>query len=302
MATPSPRERLRARINTAITPWRDSSAKPFDATKLVIMALVLSDKALTQRDVWLWINTTFSYYRTYAHHKPSKRVRKLRRELPGVYRNYELPFSTINSGIPDDGQERVDVRHTIAPWIAESLLGFSDDSAVADKTTFPFFTLPRELRDVIYTMVFQYPRSGLYIEKLELPRGPEVLSRDLDHAEPYLLKLHRLQRHREKESLYTRDISSILAPLLISRQFYVEAMPVFFNVNKFCFEAQNHMSERMMSLPERCRKHIRSVAFEYNAPSRHAPDDTPLFSTLTQLQDLRSLELWAQHYSWRTKD
>ncbi|KAK3633654.1 hypothetical protein LTR56_015720 [Elasticomyces elasticus] len=303
MATPSPRESVRARINAAVAPCRNSSAKPFNATKLVIMALVLSNKGLTQKEVWLWINTTFTYYRTDVSHKESKRVRKLRRELPDVYRNYELPFSTTNAKIRDGGLERVDVRYTIAPWAAECFLQLPDDSA-SNTTTFPFFTLPRELRDVIYTIVFQYPRSGLYIEKLELPRGPEVLSRDLDHTEPYVCELHRLHRHREKEPLYTRHISSMLSPLLISRQFYIEAMPVFFDVNRFCFETLRHMSERVMSLPERCRRHIRSVAFECESHSLGGRDldDTPYFRALAQLPNLRSLGLWLGDFYWCVDD
>ncbi|KAK5697200.1 hypothetical protein LTR97_007335 [Elasticomyces elasticus] len=290
MATPSPRESVRARINAAVAPCRNSSAKPFDATKLVIMALVLSNKGLTQKEVWLWINITFTYYRTDVCHKESKRVRNCA----------ESSRITTNARIRDGGLERVDVRYTIAHWLAESLLDLPDDSAVADKTTFPFFALPRELRDVIYTMVFQYPRSGLYIEKLELPRGPEVLSRDLDHTEPYVCELHRLHRHREKEPLYTRHISSMLSPLLVSRQFYIEAMPVFFDVNRFCFETLRHMSERVMSLPERCRRHIRSVAFECESHSLGGRDldDTPYFRALAQLPNLRSLGLWLGDFYW----
>ncbi|KAK5746426.1 hypothetical protein LTR17_000806 [Elasticomyces elasticus] len=230
MATPSPGERVRARIHAAIAPSRNSSAKPFNATKLVIMALVLSNKGLTQNEVWLWINTTFSYYRTDACNKESKRVRKLRRKLPDVYRNYKLPFGTTEAKVRDGDLERVDVRYTIAPWMAECFLKLPDDSA-SDTTTFPFFTLPRELRDVIYTLVFQYPRSGLYIETGDLYRGPKVLSRDLDRNAPYEPWLYRYRE--KKERLYAQHFSSMLSPLLISRQFYVEAMPVFFNVNKF---------------------------------------------------------------------
>ncbi|KAK4905577.1 hypothetical protein LTR49_025146 [Elasticomyces elasticus] len=55
---------LRARINAAIDPWRvgsDEEEPPFDATKLVIMALLMSDKPLTRRQVWTWVIASFFY-------------------------------------------------------------------------------------------------------------------------------------------------------------------------------------------------------------------------------------------------
>ncbi|KAK4951553.1 hypothetical protein LTR10_010529 [Elasticomyces elasticus] len=279
MTTPDPvadaRESLRARINTAIAPWRTSSEQPpFNTKKLVIMALILSDIALTQKEVWLWMMANFSYYQNIAadalwncnNSETQEEAKDLREELGAVYSLYEIPFIITNAAAADRG----DVRYTITPLMGEALLHLPGEKLV-DNSIFPFFELPAELRDVIYTMVFQYPRSGIGLHW----QGPYVLTRDLDDHSTF-----DHMRAAVGRTLPIKKMCDILSPLLISRQFYNEAMPILFDINTFQFESQAHLSRR---------KHVRSVGFKWAHKGFIYECN---LEALTHLPNLKRLALW----------
>ncbi|KAK5711752.1 hypothetical protein LTR15_012347 [Elasticomyces elasticus] len=275
MATPSPRERVRARINTAIAPWQTSTEQPpFATTKLIIMALILSDQPLTQKEVWLWMMGHFSYYHNAAadalwncgDYETQEKTRDLREELGAVYSLYEVPFVITNAGADTRG----DVCYTITPLMGEAFLDLPDIDAASDESTFPFFELPAELRDTIYTMVFQYPGSGI---GLGWRRDPYVLARDLDDRSPF---------------------DHMRAPPIFN-----EAMPIFFDINTFHFDCQASMSRRMKALSISRRKHMRSVGFRYQS---NGEGDGHNFEALALLPKLKRLTLFFDEWAYRGWD
>ncbi|KAK4905578.1 hypothetical protein LTR49_025147 [Elasticomyces elasticus] len=128
-------------------------------------------------------------------------------------------------------------------------------------THFPFFELPRELRDRIYQMVFQFPRSGLFFSSLAIKKLI-VRSCDLEDDSSFD---HVIQDHESRSHIpETSTVPDILSPLLANRQFYREAMPLFYSLNSFDFGCQRTMSTVIARLLRAFREHVRSVGVRYD--------------------------------------
>ncbi|KAK5702153.1 hypothetical protein LTR17_022580 [Elasticomyces elasticus] len=322
MTTPDPRESIRTRITAAIEPWiKAKEEPPFSCTQLVVMALVMSDTPLTRREVWSWIVETFAYYREIAaealwnctseepyaefnsiisrlagrepEKAPCRRApaaAALRQMLDEVYQHYELPLLITTV----EGATKSDVQYTISPLMGERWLDLPVNSTVeADNKVFRFFELPAELREVIYKMAFQYPISGLRVPGINY--APEVLSRDLDDTKDW----SAMPEYTLRETLPTQPISKILSPLLVSRQFYNETMPVFFNINTFFYPSQDGMNYGIIKMPTEYRKHLRSISFEIGSLAASVEGCDLAFVALKLLPNLRVLEVYINRRDWR---
>ncbi|KAK5746424.1 hypothetical protein LTR17_000804 [Elasticomyces elasticus] len=293
MARQDPRQSARARIALAINPWRDNNKKPpFKGVQLVAMALLMSDKALTPKKICSWVLSTFSYYRSLAMdafwaltndgtgNVPA--AQSMRNALDWALAKYELPItsSRLGRGASDDDN----IAYTITPLMAEPWLELPGGPSV-DETIFPFFKLPAQLRNTIYTMVFRFPRSGLHVQNSNC--RITVMSRDLDDAVSSISWMHQAGKGLEANS-----VSEILSPLLVCRQFYEEAMPVFFGINTFIFMRQDKMSHLIANMPASHRKHIKSIGFEYEWKSPEHPGERQRFEALLDLPNLRNITLW----------
>ena len=144
-----------------------------------------------------------------------------------------------------------------------------------DKTTFPFFELPAELRNCIYEYLFQYPRSGVRIGGSTLDsRRLTVLSRssgdrferndwkhsqyDAGHTTWLLSKSMTVLR-----LLRTKIIAEILSPLLVNSQFFRKAVPIFYEVNQFHFKRADEVESALRSLALHRRRHFAHISFEH---------------------------------------
>lgn len=128
------------------------------------------------------------------------------------------------------------------------------------RKSFPFFKLPSELRNDIYTLVFQYPRSSLLLRPGRF--SASVASRCLNEGP--VTNAPNYPRVPRGRDLLTKDIHHILAPLLASKQFHDEAMPLFYSINHFVFQTHQKMSTSLSGMAPRCRKHLRIVTFRYD--------------------------------------
>ncbi|KAK5697203.1 hypothetical protein LTR97_007338 [Elasticomyces elasticus] len=164
-----------------------------------------------------------------------------------------------------------------------------------DMKHFPFFELPRELRDKIYQIVFQFPRSGLFFSS-PVTKKPIVRSRDLEDDSSFedIIQDHETRSH----ILETSAVSDILSPLLVNRQFYREAMPLFYSLNSFNFGCQRTMSTVIARLPRASRKHFRSVGVRYDPRTTYTTNvtrgvkyDEVWFRSLEQLLGVKKLEM-----------
>ena len=96
---------------------------------------------------------------------------------------------------------------------------------------------------------------------------------------------------------FTRNLPQILAPLLVSLQFYNEAISVFYNINHFHRLHLSHPERFLLSIPEERRKHIRHISVEYRMTS-----DTkyarPAFELLASVTRLRKFDIRIDEQIW----
>ncbi|KAK5711748.1 hypothetical protein LTR15_012343 [Elasticomyces elasticus] len=257
-----PRLSVRERIDVAILPWsRNEEEPPFCATDLIVMALLSRGCTLNRKDICKWMVENFGYYRKLAaeafwgYNRATGKlldVHEVHHKLDKAFRQYDLPVHVMNP----EGEE-VEVKYR-AHAAAGSMLSLPKDTT-ADEPAFPFFRLPAELRNTIYELVFQYPRSGLYLAS-SCTTQPRTLSRDLDNVGEFPPPASN--KNPWKDLYLAKPVHVILEPLLTSRQFYNEAMPVFFQINTLYFPDYYTMSATLREISVAQKEHIRSVSFK----------------------------------------
>jgi hypothetical protein len=175
------------------------------------------------------------------------------------------------------------------------------------KGTFPFQSLPAEIRDYMFELSFNYPNPGiiLTIEGNETKTRIRVLLFTRDGDAP--LAGWMWSDHEASELIQMPTFHTVFAPLLVSRQFYNEAMPMFFKCNKFFFKNVNDLKDTLAITPPRRREHFTNIAVNYRptdyvsvSPWRNHTSSTPsaAFSDLAGLPHLTSLDIQIHEGSW----
>jgi hypothetical protein len=127
-----------------------------------------------------------------------------------------------------------------------------------EKRRMDFFELPPELRNRIYQMVFRYPPSGF------AGRTRNGTFKCVSRSPVDSFHFSRVGRHNVSQPvLETLPLRDILGPLLVSRQFYQEAMPFFYNIHHFHWNDLATMKFSLGRLAPSRRKHIGSVSATY---------------------------------------
>jgi hypothetical protein len=171
-----------------------------------------------------------------------------------------------------------------------------------------FWSLPIELRVRIYEFVFQYPASGLRYDS-----HPYFVPGDVgklftvtgDLKSPPNFDDWESSFKGSTASLVTDRVSSILAPFLVNKQFYQEAIPVLYNINTSFFEDPWYVSEFLQAMPAKHLQHVRTVGLDsgYSDESFRTGEEHILDTVEMQNErklNLRNLmvrlpeELWAQ--------
>ncbi|KAK3653180.1 hypothetical protein LTR56_004716 [Elasticomyces elasticus] len=300
MSEDSPQLSVRERIDIATLPWsKIEEEPPFCATDLILMAL-LSEGCLTRKEICKWMVDNLGYYRKLAaeafwgYNRAAGKlpaVHEVHLKLDKAFRQYDLPVHVVeNMDVGCEGGV-VELRYK-AHAGAESMLSLP---AQMNGPAFPFFRLPAELRNTIYELVFQYPRSGLYFAST-CTTQPRTLSRDLDNdgefGEP-----PQSNRKPRKELFLAKPVHEILEPLLTSKQFYKEAMPVFFQINTFYFPDYLIMAGTFQAMAPAHLEHIKSVNFTLPMAT-NTPSIAQDLVVLTRLPGLRKLCVRFDEVKW----
>ncbi|KAK4549699.1 hypothetical protein LTR36_005000 [Oleoguttula mirabilis] len=332
-STPMASADLRGRITLAIKPHAEAEAKPpFSEEEMVVMALMMHDRPLSEEDVCSWIINNFRHYRdlalrtffalTHSFHDQSgsslsvdneTTKRRLppaldfRRQVSAAFWSFEVPLTTHHVGKdkPQYSVGDVDAEHVLR------------NVCPANKTTgpaFPFFKLPAELRNSIYEMVFQYPASGVLLRPLRHSyrdwsgsRGSTtvaLLNRSLD--QPFAFDTWReAARSTYEESPYGDSLlragllSHVLSPLLVSRQFYNEALPIFYGINHFHFPSVGDLKQSLEGLAPNRLQHFARVSLGFGIGE--GPGRVSAFRSLAMMTGLRRLDIEVDEAGWRAK-
>ena len=153
------------------------------------------------------------------------------------------------------------------------------------KQSFPLLRLPAELRLRIYEMVLSFPRAGLLVQYEEdfpvenddsgtvsrlPPGGAKMFALSLDLNEPeaveelYIPGTH-WWHYREENMIQCGSSAAILTLLLVYKQLYQEALPVFYCINKFTTVTFGGMVNFLTKTPEVRRNQIRHLSFGLNS-------------------------------------
>jgi len=288
---------IRHRITALLAPWTSSKQKsPFSEVELFAMALLVAGRPMTEKVIFEWIFEHVGYCRQLAYesfyggqHYPMYpepaavgSARNLRIAMSNVLGQHDFPVEiTVIGGVAHYSMSAANGHRVLA-----HALGLNFDR----KQSFPFFRLPAELRNTIYELVFQYPKSGLHITGRNSSVA-RVLTRSTDEDVSFNVA------GRQHRILATAPIEHILAPLLVSRQLHQETLPFFYNSNKFYFGNHQWMHEVLSKIPDAHRDHIKHVSFTYQLYDSR--DAVAHFTTLGKLQGLRKLEVHLDEERWK---
>ena len=171
-----------------------------------------------------------------------------------------------------------------------------------DGSTSPFFELPAELRNNVYGYLFQFPSSRIDTDRPQHRLGHRrlaVLSRSCsDEFDRKAWTLAASQTSRttwlspdQNGLIRTKTVAEILSPLLTNRQFCHEAMPVFYEIDRFHFMGTEEMESALRTVAPERRRHIAHTSFKYLFAKEDCSLAKKAFQLLAKLDGLRNLEI-----------
>lgn len=283
---------LRSAIKHAIEPWKDRADQPppFTLNELVVMALVLHDKPMDREELFVWIHFTFHFYQTPESAQSSYSMstgqdtwsRRMPQSvspslLPSFYDtvlDYNVPLHAQDDELKDGTKWTVDDTEARL-YLQPCLWPFER------KGHFPFLSLPPEIRNCIYEMVFRFPPCGLQIDRdrpyYREPRRGMVYIKTRDWERPLSSNLERGRYSwngpnrlswkqdgwREGKEIEVGKLSQVLSLTRVSRQVRDESRGIFYAVNTFQFTSVWSLCSMLEQMPAREREHMARTAFDY---------------------------------------
>ncbi|KAK5711746.1 hypothetical protein LTR15_012341 [Elasticomyces elasticus] len=293
---------LGEQIASAIKPWQRDHGEPlFSDRDLLVLALASLGQPSTTREACKWIFQKFPYYREVTFlmcwDAEEHGCNGYMGEFKVALNTFDTAFNVVGRGD--------DVKYTVSTAaIYEVLNGLSTGPSHGECL---FFKLPAELRNTIYEMVFSYPRSGLRCPRDGPYEGFGLLTLDMhamaDQADRWDESDSHLPQYFHDPGdlgLRTASVQELLSPLLTCRQFFHEAMPVFYQINSFHFSSCSVLDSQLSALTLSRRKHIHHVS------ARATYEDDPkairsAFKQLAKMETLRTLNLRLDEETWLSR-
>ncbi|KAK5689018.1 hypothetical protein LTS10_000998 [Elasticomyces elasticus] len=285
---------LREKIKVAIKPWTDSNEKPpFTYREMVMLACASSDVPVDSRAVFMWMLQTFPYFQQLAFtafwgcgtDSCESDSRDIIDNIKRVFQMYDTAFKASGNGD--------ETEYTASDAAAYSVLRRLRGCSCSPDRPFNFFKLPPELRNAIYELVFQYPESGLIWTSPE--EGFMVLTRDLNYTAESISRWDYHSPNRGGDPYETFPVRELLAPLLTCRQFYAEAVPVFYRINHFILDGSNRV---LRCLAASRSKYIYSISARIRFSNYNEKTIVAAFKRIADLDNLRVLDLSMDEEVW----
>lgn len=315
----------RRRINSLISPWRAPThdaqpvgPPPFSIRELVVFALALSDESLTESEITTWITRTCRFYSRIGargvwarFQEEESPARPWLSSFQRLTASWDFPATSAEVAVSEvewvDGvgeMRQVRKEYTVTKWTlrpneARSFLRpllWPDEQL---KGPFPFLDLPADIRNIVYTLVFSYPPTGVQINThcRDYSGAAYVASRSFSQPFSFQPWLHR------ENHLDIGRLSSIMALTTTNRQIRSETLHFFASLNAFVFASATHMLDILRRMPADQREEIRSVAFFHHPGSgsvRAVPEIFEIFGTMKRLRKVRmSLDPWGFQRGYR---
>ncbi|GAB1743895.1 hypothetical protein NU219Hw_g946t1 [Hortaea werneckii] len=267
---------------------------PFTPDELFTMVIAVKGRPVTKGQVLEWVFANFKHYRSMIEEefvdddpeqlrnnsnlfRPKRQSDDFRTRINDVPLNYELYMRTESV---QDGRERYAMTVASCERVLSEALLLRPQT---NRKAFRFLDLPSELRNTIFDLVFQYPRSGLIFrskgQKSALVESPTA--RDIYGPLPK-----------------TARITEIFAPLLVNKQFYEEAKACFFAINHFHFTNLCNMAKTLAKIPEPQRRHIQHLTLDYGVGYNQLRDAREAIALLATC-GLKKLNVYLEEDQWK---
>lgn len=290
MATETPstlnRMALWDEIELAIAPYKIERATiPFSDAELVAMAIVCTVRRYpylaSKAKIHNWIIDNFASWRFRVPHTLG-RVR-----IQDALSSYEIPLC---SGQPRMGAVNATSDGFTMP-LREGRVFLSNVLEPPRYGAFRFLDLPAEIRVRIYEMLFSFPK--IMVAKSLANKG-----------DPMRLWVRRREHQPGYTPDYlgayvnTRPLQRILAILSTNRQIYSEAVPVFYQINRFKMDTATQLSRWMKNLAPTRLRHVRHVSILYTQLANSSERWKASLTALLNVDQLKSLEIDVDDRYW----
>ena len=254
------------------------------------MALVLHDGPMSSNQIFDWIQKAFPYYEAFG--LPDDKESEF---LHPAFYDYELRAKIVThaSAFRD------------CPWsisVSEADPYLRRVLKLGPQTSFPFLSLPAELRKTIYAMVLTLPPSGVAITSIYSNQGRERGTFALatqDFKRPFSMNSCRGIDNVQLDDYYQQPAQRQLALLLVNKQIFEEAHAIFYGQNLFFFDCVNEMDLFLRRLPLHRKKHLTQVTFTYRIRDYSAWQSA--FHHLGPLERLRTLHIYIHEERWEDR-
>ncbi|KAK5697206.1 hypothetical protein LTR97_007341 [Elasticomyces elasticus] len=286
---------LQEKTMVAIKPWTDFDEEPpFTERELVILASASTDMPMDDQAVFMWILHSFPYFKELAfeafwacdHGYRTLDGQGIKDNLKIVFQTYDTAFIASEN---DEMEIELMATDAAVHMVLKQLTGYKSSR----DSTFSFFKLPAELRNAIYELAFHYSSSGLIWESAN--GRFELFTRNIGDTAMSISRWNEVGTYSWYDKYETLPVGELLASLLTCRQFYAEAMPVFYRVNHFVLDGSDRV---IRCLAASRSKHIHSISARINFSNDHEKMIGAAFKSLADLDSLRVLDLSIDEEAW----
>jgi hypothetical protein len=262
----------------------DTVSPPFRPAELALMAWVCCrnyDGIVTQEQIFKWAVKSFKYYSHLAvndayninrYKKRQKRVPHLQNLFNGIATEitlHDVPIYPVSMDVDSDDSDHPPAGSAMYVSSLVKARTFLRRTLGNETRDFKrFLDLPAEIRLMIYAEVFSYEGNIEFTNPmLHLPaprRAIRNTAYDQDHLYDQAFDdgecLWSLPEERETVTGLSGEIMSLL---LVNRQIFQEAMPIFYKINTFQVAGIQELSRMLRLCGARRRVYFSRIEFEH---------------------------------------
>lgn len=300
---------LKTELEALIKPHVDKDkSPPFSLTELAVIAWVCGEhesNVISEREIFTWLVITFRYYALVALESskpfegpgsrpgPSGHIRDLAASLSDSMVNVEVPMQRVTKAIYSERS----TAYTTS--LASSRAFLRRILKPGPKRFARFLDLPTEVRLAIYEEALYFPGALEYVDRRfnadSKPRAFDVLWSEERAAKGAAALDGRILLFSpwvlEHDRRVTAASTTILALLLVNKQIFTEAVPIFYNINTFACDIYalprmlRHCGERRRSYFSRLQISVSGYHGASKAFTKQA------FAMLAEVKQLKDVEI-----------
>ncbi|KAK4892408.1 hypothetical protein LTR27_009064 [Elasticomyces elasticus] len=266
---------LDALVQALVKPFRsDSKMNPRSSklrdTHIVAIVLLLATKALDLVGIITRITQRFAYFAELSARDTVELTNKFARRICDALRVYELPITRELRG--RDWYYSI-TRAAAYDYLRNLFPSTLTDTTFAGKDDFTtrFFSLPPEVRDMIYDMVFTFPASGVRVTYNVLGGSMiTTMTREMEeqvdpHAWDEYASRGNTYRHNRANLLLrsSQSVARVHALAYVNQDFRKDTEHLPFKLNRIHFLSAQELREFMNHMHPNRRPLVKRISVNY---------------------------------------